>query len=120
MTAKRSKQMIGLMVPPEARKWIEEEAGRRRVSMSDLVYALMTQGIAADTIETSISRLEAVVERAGVTREVLRQSFATRYMVEQMARGAIKAPETIGYDANQFADKELAKVWPAETVGSSR
>lgn len=116
----RTKRVFSLMLPPEAREWIEKEAASRRITMSDLVLSLMTQGIAADTIESSISRLEAVVERAGVTREVLRQSFATRYMVEQMARGAIRAPENIGYDANQFADRELAKIWPAETVGSSR
>jgi hypothetical protein len=115
MSVKRTKSMIGLMVPKEVREWIETEAGRRRVSMSDLVYSLMTQGIAAETIDRSVARLEAVIERAGITREGLRQTLATRYLVEQMAKKEAPMPAIVGSDANQYADRELAKIWPSTT-----
>lgn len=88
--------------------------------MSDLAVRLMTQGIAAETIDSTIERLEAVIAGAGVTREVLRQSLATRYLTEQLAKGGVKTPATAGYDADQFAERELARVWPRSQVTSGR
>lgn len=106
----RRKQILSLSVPPDVRAWVEREAGERRMTMSDLVVELLAKGIQADTIDQSVARLEAAVERGGISTELLRQTLATRFMVERLARGEIKTPATLGYDANQFAAAELTRL----------
>lgn len=106
----RRKQILSLSVPPDVRAWVEREAGERRMTMSDLVVELLAKGIQADTIDRSVARLEAAVERGGIGTELLRQTLATRFMVERLARGEIKTPATLGYDANQYAAAELTRL----------
>jgi hypothetical protein len=108
----RKKTTLHISLPIDLRDWIEHEAGGHRMSLSDFAVRLMSQGIAAETIDVTVARLEAAVARAGITREVLRQSIATRYLIEQLARGGVKTPATAGYDADQFAERELERIWP--------
>ncbi|MGM9517014.1 hypothetical protein ACS5PK_22455 [Roseateles sp. DB2] len=105
----RRKQVLSLSVPPDVRAWVEREAGERRMTMSDFVLELLAKGIQADTIDRSVARLEAAVERGGISTELLRQTLATRFMVEKLARGEVRTPATIGYDADQYAAAELTR-----------
>ena len=112
----KTKKILNLSIPSDIREWIEKEAGQRRMTMSDYCVRLMTRGIQAETIDETVARLTAVVESAesaGISREVLRQTLATRYIVETQTKAlGVKIPITLGSDANIYADREIGKIWP--------
>lgn len=108
----RQKKPMSLYLPDEVDAWIKSEAGKQRMSKSDFVYTLLTKGVLAETIDASVARLEAAVERGGITRELLAQNLATQYMVEQVAAVVIKNTTTLRYDARSHAERELEKIWP--------
>ena len=105
------KKHLNLSVPADVRDWIVKEAGHRRMTMSDYVLSLITRGILAESIEESVAKVRAATESLNINREVLRQTLAMRYMVEAQAKGTFSSA-TIGTDANSYAERELAKLWP--------
>lgn len=124
MTA--SREMFTLRLPADVRDWIRREAGERRMTMTELTLRLLAKGIQAESLDESVARLEGVLAAPHIaqsmdrTRAGLREVLATRYMVEQIARGAIATPETIGFDANRYADRELGRLWPLNEEGLSK
>lgn len=111
------KRTLHISLPADLREWFEREAGARRMTMSDLAVALMTKGIAADTIDRAVVRLEAAVHGSGATREALKQALATRWLVSQLVKKDASMPTTIGHDANLWAERELAKLVPGNGGG---
>lgn len=105
---------LPVSVPASVKRWVQDEAGRRKMNVSEFTMHLITTGIRGDRTDEMVTRLERAIEKAGITREVLRQTLATRYIVEQQAKGGIKNPTTLGFDANQYADRELERIWPKE------
>ncbi len=108
----RAKKILSVTVPPEVRDWVAREAGKRKMTMSDYVAFMMTRGIQAEAIDETVARLSSIGESSGLPREVLRQTLATRYVVEAHAKGTVRSPATLGTDANAYADKELERLWP--------
>jgi hypothetical protein len=102
---------FSIKLPSDIRLWIERESGRRKMTMTDYVLQLLTKGIQAESIDNTVARIMAAGD-AGSMREVLRQTLATRYIVEAQAKGVIRVPETLGTDALIWADKELNKLLP--------
>jgi len=113
------KHTLSLSVPKDVREWLVREAGQRRMTISDYAVRLMTVGIQAETIDKSVERITKAVEASGVSNELLRQVLATRYVVERSAKGEIKSPTTLGYDANTFADKELKRLLSLEVANDT-
>lgn len=107
----RLKRILNLTVPPDVRDWVEREAGARRMTMSDYVLQLITKGIQAESIDDTVARISAAAAASG-TREILRQTLATRYIVESQAKGITRGAETLGTDANAYADREMEKLYP--------
>jgi hypothetical protein len=107
----RLKKILNVTVPPDIREWVEREAGARKMTMSDYVLQLLTKGIQAETIDETVARIGAAAAAAG-NREILRQTLATRYIVEAQAKGAIRVVATLGTDANAYADRELDRLFP--------
>lgn len=107
----RLKKDIHVTVPSDIREWVEREAGRRKLSISDYVTQLLVKGIQAETIDESVARMRAAADAVG-QREILRQTLAMRYIIEAQARGPIRMPATLGTDANAYADKELERYFP--------
>jgi hypothetical protein len=102
---------FSLRVTREVREWIETQAGRHKMTMTDYVLQLLAKGIQAATIDETVARISAAADPATM-REVLRQTLAMRYIVEAQAKGNIKVPETLGTDALIWADRELNKLLP--------
>lgn len=112
----RENARITIHLPIDVREWIEKQSAARRMTMSDYCVRLMTRGIQVEAIDETVARLTAVVESAEsarISREVLRQALATRYIVETQTKAlGIKIPITLGSDANIYADRELGKIFP--------
>ncbi len=105
------KEVLNLSVPREVREWIVLQAQNRRLSMSEYAVMLITKGIQAESIDESVQRLQAAVQPHSDTLNLLlQQVLATRYLVEQTARGVGIKAVTLGSDANSYAAKELANM----------
>lgn len=104
-------KILGLRLPSDVRKWIEFQAGARRMSMTDYALQLLTKGIHAETVDETVARIQGAGE-SGAAREMLRQTLAVRYMVEAQAKGKVSMAEKLGTDALVWADKELARLFP--------
>lgn len=104
-------RMLGLRVPPDVRRWIEHQAGLRKMTMTDYALQLLTKGIHAESVDETVSRIKDASE-TGPAREMLRQTLAVRYMVEMQAKGKATMTERIGTDALVWADKELTRLFP--------
>lgn len=98
-------------VPTDLRKWLEQQAGMRKMTLTDYCMQLLAKGIQAETIDESVARLQAATE-SGVVREILRQTLATRHMVEMQAKGMVRIPETLGTEALAWADRQLGQMLP--------
>jgi uncharacterized protein (DUF1778 family) len=115
----RRAKPFSLRVAPEVREWIETQAGRHGMTMTDYVLQMLAKGIQAATIDETVARISAAAEPAAM-REVLRQTLAMRYIVEAQAKGNIKVPETLGTDALIWADRELNKLLPEGATNGHR
>lgn len=104
-------RMLGLRLPPDVRKWIEQQAGLRKITMTDYALELFIKGIQAEAVDEVVIRIKEANE-AGQAREMLRQTLAVRYMVEMQAKGKATMTERIGTDALVWADKELTRLFP--------
>jgi hypothetical protein len=102
------KAKLVLSVDASFRRWIEKEAGERRMTMSDLCVTLMQRGAMGEKTDQALTEIRALMDHPAQV-ELLRQVLATRYVVEHYAKGDIRFPATLGADANAYADKELAK-----------
>ena len=102
---------FSIKLPIDIRQWIERESGRRKISMTHYVLQLLAKGIQAESIDDTVARIRAA-SQTGSMREMLRQTLATRYIVEAQAKGTIRMPETLGTDALIWAEKELHRLLP--------
>lgn len=104
-------RMLGLRLPPDVRKWIEQQAGIRKMTMTDYALQLLTKGIQAEAVDEAVIRIKEATY-AGPAREMLRQTLAIRYMVEAQAKGKVSMTEKFGTDALVWADKEITRLFP--------
>jgi hypothetical protein len=98
---------------PDTKKFLEQEAGKRRMDVSAYCLKMIARGMALDEMDKALEEIRNLTH-GEVQRRMLREVLATRYMVELQAKGAIKIAQTIGTDANTYADKELEKLWPMD------
>lgn len=105
---------ISLYAHPDTKKFLEQEAGKRKMDTSAYCLKLIARGMALDEMDKAIEEIRGLTH-GEVQRRMLREVLATRYMVEMQAKGAIKLPLSIGTDANAHADKELEQLWPTGT-----
>lgn len=110
---------ISLRVAPEVREWIETQAGRHGMTMTDYVLQMLAKGIQAAAIDEIVARIGAAADTTTM-REVLRQTLAMRYIVEAQAKGHIRIPETLGTDALTWAEKELDRLLPRGATNAHR
>ena len=109
-----TKRHLNLSVPSDIREWVEREAGKRRMTISDFVVQLLVKGIQAETIDETVARIRSETEAVG-PREILRQTFAMRFIVETLARGPVRMPTTLSTDANIYADKQMQRYVPCKS-----
>ncbi len=107
----RDHRRLSLRLPPDVRNWIEQQAGRHKMTMTDYALQLLTQGIRAETVDETVTRIKQAHE-SGPGRELLRQTLAVRYIVETHAKGKVSMAEKLGTDALMWADKELGRLFP--------
>ena len=110
----KDKRPLSLRLPPDVRKWIEHQAGMRKMTMTDYALQLLAKGIQAETVDETVIRIKEASE-TGPAREMLRQTLAVRYMVEMQAKGKATMTERIGTDALVWADKELIRLFPGRS-----
>lgn len=107
----KDERRLSLRLPTDIRKWIEHQAGRHKMTMTEYALQLLAKGIQAETVDETVIRIKEASE-AGPAREMLRQTLAVRYIVEMQAKGKATMTERIGTDALVWAEKELARLFP--------
>ena len=99
---------ISLYADKVEKDFLTAEAAKRHMNLSAFCMRLIARGLAMDEIEKATETMREIAQ-GGVQRAMLREMFATRYIVEAFAKGAIHSTATIGTDANTYADKEIEK-----------
>lgn len=108
---KKDPKILGLRLPADLRKWIADQAGLLNKSETFIATELLIWGLRAKTTDEVIASIQEAAA-GGFQREILRQTLATRYLVEAQLRGAVRHPETLGTDALTWADKQLLEMQP--------
>ncbi|MBK9218397.1 MAG: hypothetical protein RJA63_723 [Pseudomonadota bacterium] len=99
---------VSIYLDPEMKAYLQQIAGSRRMTLSDFCMHLMVKGLVSDELEQGVERIKDVFN--GIASDaVLREVLAVRYLLERHIKGEIRTPATVGYDANQYAERELAK-----------
>lgn len=108
---KKDPHILGLRLPPDLRQWIRHQKALLNTSETDIATDLLIRGLQAKTVDEIIAGIRQA-SSAGLQREMLRQTLVTRYIVEAQAKGAIRHPETLGTEANAWADNQLNALFP--------
>lgn len=92
-------------------EYLKQQAGQRRMDLSAFCMKLIARGLATNELVDALDEMKEIA-RGDIQREMLRQVLATRYIAEATAKGEIRLAHMIGSHANEYADKQIEKLWP--------
>lgn len=121
MTVTRRTSPISIYAPAETKALLADEARKYHMDLSSYCLRLISRGIAVEELERATDNLRATLAEhtnQSLPKALLETVFAIRYIVESQAKGAIRSPATLGFDANTYASREIAKL-NAETGGKN-
>ncbi|TWI69305.1 hypothetical protein IP91_00372 [Pseudoduganella lurida] len=78
---------LPLKVPADVRRWVIDQAGKRRMPVGTYVLELLRRGIVDETIEQTVRRAGAAFSSDATARELLRQTLIVRFQQEALLRG---------------------------------
>lgn len=107
----RDERRLSLRLPTDIRRWIEQQAGLHKTTLTDYTLQLIAKGIQAEAIDHTVARIQDA-STTGPVVEMLRQTLAVRYIVEQQAKGKVSMTEKLSTDALVWADQELKRLFP--------
>ena len=103
---------ISMNLPLDLHRWIDDSYYKRGcASKTDYLLQLIAKGIQAETIDDTVARIQDA-STTGPVVEMLRQTLAVRYIVEQQAKGKVSMAEKLSTDALVWADQELKRLFP--------
>lgn len=108
---KKDPKILGLRLPADLRKWIANQAALLNKSETFIATELLIRGLRHKATDELIASIQGAANN-GYQRETLRQTLATRYVVEAQLGGVVRHPETLGTEALRWADKQLEIIYP--------
>ena len=108
---RKDPHILGLRLPPDLRQWIRNQSSRMHKTETEIATELLIYGLQTQTIQQMIAGIRSAGGFA-VQRETLRQTLANRYIIELLSKGGVRHPETLGTDAQLWANRELEKLFP--------
>lgn len=108
----QSSRHFTMRLPVDLHRWLEDSYYKRGcATKTDYVLQLITKGIQAEAIDDTVARIQNA-STTGPVVEMLRQTLAVRYIVEQQAKGKVSMTEKLSTDALVWADQELKRLFP--------
>jgi hypothetical protein len=56
---------FSIKLPLDVRQWIEQQAGQRKMTMTDYVLQLLVKGIQAESIDATVARIKDACDGGG-------------------------------------------------------